>query len=129
MSVDAPYSQNNESGSIRLRLPTNIFDHFPLDINWNGKKLQKKSEFHVTLLHAKSHPNLASLSNDEIASFFNEFVLTHPITFVSFIKDFRYAEEADKKTIIIRCAVANLSELLLLLMPRFESSFRLSRRM
>lgn len=111
MSVRAPYSQNEESGSIRLGLDSRLFSLFPSEVTWNSLRLVKKEEFHVTLLHTKSTSNLAHVSNEELASFFDAFVANSPIKFLSFIDDFRYVEEDEKRTIAVRCAVSNLGEL------------------
>ena len=111
MSVKVPYSQNEESGSIRLGLNSGIFAPFPSLVTWNGLQLVKKEEFHVTLLHAKYSTELAGVANDELAVFFDSFVIKNPIELISFIDDLRYVEEDDKKTILVRCAASNLEEL------------------
>lgn len=111
MSVGAPYTQNAESGSLRLALDKRIFEPFPPEIAWRDIQLFKKSEFHVTLLHAKGSPEFFSISIGAITDFFTAFVSKSPITFVSFIDDFRYVEEEDKKTILIRCTVSNIERL------------------
>ena len=120
MSVRAPYSQNETSGSIRLALDPEIFGHFLSEVHWNSRKLVKKEEFHVTLLHAKATPKLTHVPNEELASFFELFVENNPIELVSFLDDFRYVEEDEKRTIIVRCMVSNLAELFIAFNTVFE---------
>ena len=111
MSVPALYKQNAVSGSIQLGLDIGMFEHFPRQVNWHGVQLLKKSEFHVTLLHAKSHAGLSNISNQELASFFTTFVSKWPIALLSFTDDFRYVEEGEKKTLLVRCIVSHIEEL------------------
>jgi len=113
MSVRVPYGQN-EQGSIWLSLDPRLFEAFPREVIWNNTQLTKKDEFHITLLHAKSASELANVPNEEVASFFNSFVETHPVKLLSFIGDFRYVEEEEKKTVVVRCIVSNLNGLFLL---------------
>jgi len=120
MSVRAPYGQNEESGSIRLGLDSRLFNPFSAEVMWNSFRLGKKEEFHVTLLHAKQSSKLAEVPNDDLAAFFNSFVEESPISLISFIDDFRYAEEQEKKTIVIRCIVSNLNKLFVLFNQTYQ---------
>ena len=111
MSLSAPYDQNEESGSILLTLDPRRFGSFPAGVIWRGARLAKKGEFHVTLLHARSISKLRELANQDIARFFDSFVEKFSLGLISFIDDFRYAEEAEKRTILVRCVVSELDAL------------------
>lgn len=103
--IRAPYkSAYSTSGHfiLALGLPASLFQFFPQVVPWNGKTFQKKSEFHITLIHAGPDDEI------RLAPFFTHFIEEHPINVLSFQKDFRHAVRGDEETIIVRCTVSNL---------------------
>lgn len=125
MKVCVPYEPHYKADglvSIVLPLDHTIFSSLPAEMLWKGIRLGKKAEFHITLLHVQKAAELAHRSREEIVSLFNAFVEGHPIRLVSFTNDLRYTEEDEKKTILVRCTVANLDGLF----ASLNSAFRIS---
>lgn len=120
MSVLAPYKEKAGSESIWLPVSEKLFVDFPEKIVWDGVSLQRKSEFHVTLLQVKNVAALADASSAEAIDFFNTFVARKPIEFVSIFNDFRYAKESEKKVILVRCVVSHIEELFAALNDTFD---------
>lgn len=110
---------------IGLKVDESLFADFPATVEWKGDILLKKDNFHVTICRGENIFTAAGLNLEEgeekLLSFFNSFVEKRPITLLSFLDDFRYAvdEERDRKTVVIRCTVSNLSEFFLELNSSF----------
>lgn len=88
----------------QLELPSSLFESLPDTVSVNDTTLNKKSEFHVTLVHAHER-------DDEIRALFDRFVKEHPIRLLSFDDDVRHAAKDGKETILVRCTVSNLEVL------------------
>ena len=120
MMIREPYIEKAGSESVWLPLPASLFLPFPAEIEWNTIKFRKKDEFHVTLLHVKNASIAANVPTEEILTFFDLFIEKHPIEFLSTVDDFRYMQENERKTIVVRCDVSNLDLLFTELNEKFN---------
>lgn len=103
-------------GYIMLPLQ-NVFGKFPDQILVQGKELQKKTSFHVSLVCVKDIVELvaeqkgidkAKIELDILESFVDHSLY---VELVSFEHEFRHAVQGEKETIIIRCIVSSLTAL------------------
>lgn len=92
------------------------FTDLPEHISIHGSELEKKSEFHVSLMHLEDViPQLVEASGkeeDEIGQELIRIYLKHleasPITFEGFLDDLRLAEKEERRSVVVRCVIANL---------------------
>jgi len=116
MEVSSPYLlRSGTSGrTIVLTLDLGLFRPFPELVRWKKVELYKKDEFHITLLHIKNASELAQLPpvdfENEVARNFETFTRLKPIQLLSLRNDFRFAEEGERKAIVLRCELKNLSD-------------------
>ena len=89
-----------------------VLGNLPNEVTINGTKLLLKSSFHVSLVcineiikkHSISIPGFI----DSLINEFCDFVRENDINVLNYLEDFRFAEEADQKTIVIFCNVSKL---------------------
>ena len=110
MSPRPPYQLVNTY--IGLSLPAMMFADFPESVEWASNTFKKKSEFHSTICKGEEVFTTASLEQQtgepKLLALFNSLVEQAPILLESFLDDFRFAQEEEKKSIVVRCKLSNL---------------------
>lgn len=97
-----------EYGRAYLMLPLAV-SGLPSTISVEGLDLHLKSDFHVTLLCVKNLiRKYGPKIEDKILRLFCSFIRQHPITFVRFTGEYRFAETNNRKSVVALCEVANL---------------------
>ena len=94
-----------------LSVESELVKGFPDVVKTRGVILHKKNEFHVTLLSIRALCDVARIAEEEVVSLFDDFAKKHRIAVAGFLDDFRFAEDDQHKTIIVRCIVSNLDAL------------------
>jgi hypothetical protein len=109
MEPSAPYaSYQHEKGYFVLPIALDA-GPLPKTLDVAGNVLSLKDEFHVTLV-GKTVTELFA-NGDAVVQVFSAHVAEHPIRFERFENDFRLAEQADRRTLVVRARVANLEGL------------------
>ncbi|MEX0917337.1 MAG: hypothetical protein WDZ90_02345 [Candidatus Paceibacterota bacterium] len=84
----------------------------PESIEIGGEVLQRKTEFHVSLLRVKTILEKFPNTEEQIINSFCEFVKKEDISFLHFTGEFRFAEKlaetGERKTVVAMCEVSNL---------------------
>ncbi|MFT5036553.1 MAG: hypothetical protein ACI9VM_000113 [Candidatus Azotimanducaceae bacterium] len=83
-------------------------DGLPQSLSIEGQILQRKSEFHVTLLSVKSIVAEHGDVEQKILDLFCNFVKENDILFVSYTGEFRVAKTDENKTVVAMCEVSNV---------------------
>ncbi len=96
-----------------IRLVDLKLDNLPASIEVEGAKLYKKTEFHITLVSAKSvlrsiegEPSLESLG-DEIVEEFKKFITANQIKDYTLLPEFRLLKRGDSKTLVTMVKIDN----------------------
>ncbi len=82
-------------------------DTFDVD----GHTLFKKDHFHISLLCVKNILEIKPDIEAEILQYFCSFINDNKITFEGFTKEFRVANDGERKSVVALCKVSNLSKL------------------
>lgn len=92
-------------------MPVNLAQ-LPQKIIINNEELILKTSFHISLLCTKNILEKFKLENleEKIIQLFCEFTSNNEITFLRFTKEFRRAEFDDRKSVVVRCEISNLSK-------------------
>ena len=101
------------SATNTIGLPV-LLKNLPSEIIINGNKLLLKSFFHVSLVCIneiiKKYEVLIPDFIDLVSKDFCNFVEKNPVDLLHYLKDFRFTEKKDLKTIIVMCKMSNLDE-------------------
>ena len=109
------YSHHPE-GYLWHVLPAEKFEHLPETVLVEGKKLDKKSEFHVTVANARSiardiagdDPIAVQRIEERLQAVLAEYLRETPIQFDGFEDDLRLAAVAERVSIAARCRMSNV---------------------
>ncbi len=111
---------------IGLPVDATVFAAFPQTISWQGEKLLKKDDFHVTICKGADIFTKARIEHiigeKKLFELFNVFIESCPIRLLSFSDDFRFVQDdaRGRKAIVVRCQMSNLNELFFKLNHEFE---------
>jgi len=75
-----------------------------------GETLLKKDHFHVSLLCVKNILGVKPDIEDEVLQHFCDFIKGNEIKFEGFTKEFRLAQNDERKSVVALCKVSNLHE-------------------
>ena len=91
-------------------MPVTI-ENLPETVIVNGTILHRKSSFHVSLLCVKDIVAGNGIEIEQkLLNVFCSFVGEHNISLVSYLDEFRFAEDAERKTLVVRCTINGLKE-------------------
>ncbi|HEY0964467.1 MAG TPA: hypothetical protein VGE31_01585 [Candidatus Paceibacterota bacterium] len=103
------------------------FADLPNEVIIDGTKFTLKSEFHVTVVHARAIAREISACNqisvleieNELQELFAEYVTEHEISFIRFEDDLRLAVSAERTSIAARCDVDGIQSFFDLVNERY----------
>ena len=107
-TANLPKGYRYEGGYVGLKLP---LLHISPEIEIDGEKLAAKPEFHMSIISVKKYaPILVEKfgitleeAEEKILTESNRLLIERPISISEFKDEARFAEERDKKTLIIMC--------------------------
>ncbi len=98
-------------------------DRLPQAVTVEGKQLEKKKEFHVTLLDMHQFfPQGGELEFQECMQKFITYAKLHPIKFLRLKNELRHAIRSEEETVVCCCEVSGLEGLFEFLNREYENS-------
>lgn len=98
-----------------LRLPPALFSDLPKTIKLGDLELERKEEFHISLLCLKAAVPMIGERIDfseeqikELGMLFADYVKEAPITLKRFLPEFRVARKDERTSLVVRVEVENL---------------------
>lgn len=92
-----------------IGLPIEILN-LPETIEINGETLLRKTSFHISLICVKDIVAVQSGIEEKILSTFCSFVSKNDISFSGYTGEFRFAQDAERKSFLALCEMSGLSE-------------------